>query len=226
MDLINGAGVIRFTGNATSKATLDGETSIANADTIEYDDLVKLGIVLDNNRCPKNTKLISGSRMVDTKVVNSARYVYIGSELIPSVMRMTDYHSNQAFIPVAQYAAAGNIARGEIGSVGDFRFIVVPEMMKEAGVGATVSTNAGFYETGGKYDVFPMFVVGDGLFTTIGFQTDGKSSKFKVKHMKPGTTHRPEDPYGEIGFYSIKWYFGTMILRPERLALVWTVAEV
>ena len=33
------------------------------------------------------------------------------------------------------------------------------------------------------------------------------------------------DPYGETGFMSIKWYYGFMILRSERIGLVLTVAK-
>ena len=234
IDLLNGAGVVRYTGDATSTATLAGGTTLGAADVVTYDDLVKLSIELDNNRTPKNTKIISGSRMVDTKVVNAARYIYIGSELVPSIMRLTDYHSNKAFIPVAQYADAGNVARGEIGAIDNFRFIVVPEMMHWSAAGATVADPDGGElfrfssdEAGAmKYDVYPMLVVGDGSFTTIGFQTDGKTTKFKITTKKPGmATADRNDPYGEMGFSSIKWYYGSMILRPERIALVKTVAE-
>lgn len=224
IDLLNQAGVIRYTGAATKTAELSGESGAA--DVVSYDDFVKLGIELDNNRCPLNTTIIAGSRMVDTKVVNAARYVYVGSELSPSIMKMTDYHGEKAFIPVAQYANAGTVARGEKGAVDNFRFIQVPEMMKWEGAGGAVTTNGGYWETGGKYDVFPLLVVGDGSFTTIGFQTDGKSVKFKIIHKKPGeATADRNDPYGETGFFSIKWYYGTMILRPERIALMKTVAE-
>ena len=115
---------------------------------------------------------------------------------------------------------------GEIGSIAQFRIIVVPEMQSWAGVGATVSTNPGYRVTGTEYDVFPMLVVGDGSFTTIGFQTDGKTVKFKITTKMPGTaTADRTDPYGEVGFSSIKWYYGTMILRPERIAVIKTVAE-
>lgn len=236
IELLNAAGVIRYTGDATSTATLAGGTTLGAGDTVTYDDLVKLSIELDNNRTPKQTNIITGSRLVDTKVVNGARYMYIGSELVPSIMRMTDYHGNKAFIPVAQYASAGTVARGEIGAVDNFRFIVVPEMLKWEAAGATVADPDGgelFHfsadEAGAyKYDVFPMLVVGDGSFTTIGFQTDGKSVKFKIKHVKPESDiaySNENDPYGEKGFISIKWYNGFMALRSERLALVKTVAE-
>ena len=224
VDLLNGAGVVRLTGVATTAAELSGETGAISA--VTYDDLVKLNIELNNNRTPKQTKVISGSRMVDTKVVNAARIMYVGSEMIPAIMKMTDYHGNKAFIPLAQYAQAGSVIRGEIGSVDSFRIVEVPEMMKWAGAGAAESANAGYYATGGNYDVFPMMVVGDGAFTTIGFQTDGKTVKFKIKHVRPSENHSSTDPYGETGFYSIKWYYGTMLLRTERLAVIKTVAEI
>jgi len=225
IDLLNGAGVIRYAGAATSTATLNGNNAAETE--LAYGDLMRLSIDLDNNRCPKNTKLITGTRMVDTKTIDAARYMYIGSEMIPTIKEMTDSFSNQAFIPVQKYASAGNVAVGEIGSVDQFRIIVVPEMMHWAGAGAAVTTNTkGFRETNGNFDVFPMLVVGSGAFTTIGFQTDGKTVKFKITHKKPGkeTADSYNDPYGEVGFYSIKWYYGIMILRPERIALVKALA--
>ncbi len=241
IDLLNAAGVVRYTGSATSTATLQGNdiaspfASDNTNDAVTYDDLVKLGIELDNNRCPKNSTLIAGSRMVDTKVVNAARYIYIGSELLPTIMRMTDYHGNKAFIPVAQYASAGTVARGEVGAIDNFRFIVVPEMMHWDAAGATVDAlneegSAYRYSATAdgaalKFNVYPMLVVGEGSFTTIGFQTDGKSVKFQTKHVAPGDNHTTDDPYGDMGFHSIKWWNGFMTLRPESIALVKTIAE-
>ena len=65
-----------------------------------------------------------------------------------------------------------------------------------------------------------------GSFTTIGFQTDGDNTKFKILHKAPGSAMASRnDPYGKIGFYSIQWWYGTMILRPEWIALVKVVAE-
>lgn len=233
IDLLNAAGVIRFAGAATSTATLAGSTAAGNAeDVIVYDDLVKLSIELDNNRTPKNTKMITGSRMTDTRVVNAARYAYCGSELQPAIMRMVDYHNERAFLPVAQYGEAGMIARGEFGAVGDFRIIIVPEMMHWEAAGAAVGDvtdevcNWGRDDAGAaKVNVYPFLVVGDASFTTIGFQSDGKSVKFTITHKGPGKeTADRNDPFGEVGFYSIKWYYGFMVLRPERIALLKSVA--
>ena len=219
VDLLTGAGTVRYAGDATSHATI-GEN-----DVVTYGTLMRLSIDLDNNRTPKHTKIITGSRMVDTKVLPACRVAYIGSELIPTFKAMVDLHGDPAFIEVSKYASGGTTLRGEIGSVGDFRLVVVPEMMKWAGAGADASASTICYETNSKFDVFPILVVGDESFTTIGFQTDGKSVKFSITHKKPGKeTADRNDPYGETGFMSIKWYYGFMLLRPERIAVLKTAA--
>ena len=221
IDLLNSAGVVRYAGSATSNATID------NTSTVDYNDLLRLSIDLDNNRTPKQTTVFTGTRMVDTKTIPAARVLYIGSELIPTIEAMQDLHSNQAFIPVQHYAGGGNILNGEIGTVGYFPVVVVPEMLKWAGAGAAATGTATHYETEGAYDVFPMLCVGQGSFTTIGFQTDGKTVKFKIIHKKPGEeTADRNDPYGELGFMSIKWYYGFLLQRPERIGLIKTSAAV
>jgi len=224
IDLLNAAGVIYFAGDATEDAEMSG---VADAVTeVSYADLSRLSVELDNNRAPKSTKVISGSRMVDTRVIRGGRVMYIGSELTQTVEQMVDYFGNQAFISVAHYADAGTILNGEIGTVGQFRLVVVPEMMHFSGAGAVEGVNSGYRATGGNYDVFPMLVVSDASFTTIGFQTSGNTVKFNIKHAKPGSPESyANDPYGETGFMSIKWYYGFMALRPERIAILKTVAK-
>jgi N4-gp56 family major capsid protein len=221
IDLINAAGVVRFAGDATTNA------EIQSSDLVTYGDLLRVSIQLDQNRCPKQTKIITGSRMIDTKTIPSARVAYIGSELLPTFRAMKDLHDNPAFVGVERYGdAVGTTLNGEVGTVDQFRLVVVPEMMKWAGAGADASGDATCYETAGRYDVFPILVVGDESFTTIGFQTDGKTVKFKIMHKAPGEAMATkEDPYGETGFMSIKWYYGFMALRPERIALIKTAAK-
>lgn len=220
IDLLTSAGVVKYAGDATSNLTM-GEN-----DLVTYGDLMRLSIDLDNNRTPKGTKVITGSRMVDTRVIPAGRIAFIGSELLPTFKAMKDLHNNPAFIEVHKYAAGGPTVTGEVGSVDNFRIVVVPEMMKWAGAGADASASATSYETANKFDVFPILVVGDESFTTIGFQTDGKTVKFKIYHKAPGeATADRNDPYGETGFMSIKWYYGFMVLRPERLAVLKTVAR-
>lgn len=224
IDLLNAAGLVYFAGAATDDSELSGADGAVTE--VTYADLTRLSVELDNNRCPKHTKIISGSRMVDTKVIRGGRVMYIGSELTLTVETMVDHHGNPAFISVAHYANAGTLLNGEIGTVGPFRMVVVPEMMHWAGAGAAEGTNDGYRVTNGSYDVHPMLVVGDGSFTTIGFQTNGKTVKFSIKHAKPESPESyAQDPYGETGFMSIKWYYGFMTLRAERIGMIKTVAR-
>lgn len=219
VDLLNAAGTVRYSGNATSKASIDA------ADVVTYDTIMRLSLDLDKTRTAKHTKIITGSRYTDTRTVYGCRVMYIGAELVPLLKAMKDYHDEPAFIPSHKYADAGEILRGEIGSIDQFRIIQVPEMLKWAGVGATAS-DATFHATNGKYDVFPMLVVGNESFTTIGFQSNGKDQKFKIIHKKPGeATADRNDPYGELGFMSIKWFYGFLAWRPERIGLIYTSAK-
>lgn len=218
IDLINNAGVVRYTGNATNNYTLNEN------DELTYRDLMQLSIDLDNNRCPKQTTIITGTRLTDTKVIPACRVAYIGSELIPTLEAMVDLHGAKAFIPVEMYAAGATVLTGERGRVGDFRFIVVPDMVRFAGEGGA-STSGAFYDTNGMLDVFPILVVGEESFTTIGFNTDGKSSKFKTKNMKPDELYSLDNPFGKKGFMSIEWWYGFLLLRGERLALIKTVGK-
>jgi N4-gp56 family major capsid protein len=226
IDLLNNAGVTLYGGTATSKGTITGEG--ANISTLSYDMLVKVGIELNNNRCPKDTEIITGSRMIDTRVIPAARYAYIGSALKPSLLKLVDYHGNKAFIPVQEYADAGNIARGEIGAVDNIRFIEVPEMFHFEGMGGIATgANAGYkYDMGNnRYNVYPILIVGSGSFTTIGFQTGGDDVKFRIIHKKPSAqTADRHDPYGKTGLYSIQWWYGFMALRPEWIACLNVVA--
>ena len=238
-DLLAAAGTVLFAGAATSDAEITGEvvpevvgtSPEIPASVVTYQNLMRLDQILNDNRTPKQTKIIVGSRMIDTKTIPSGRVMFIGSELVPLVRGMTDLFDNEAFIPVQQYGDAGTIMNGEIGSVDAFRIIVVPEMLHWAAAGAEVDDNPGYRTsmdgTDEKYDIYPMLVVGDDSFVTIGFQTDGKTVKFSVMTKMPGReTADRNDPYGETGFSSIKWYYGILIKRPERIGLVKTVAPI
>ena len=236
-DLITTAtssGTAYFCSSAPGTDALAGSTVASGAtrtalklgvdEVVVYNDFMNLSIALDDNKTPKQTKVISGSRMIDTKTVNGGRIMYIGSELIPVVRKMTDITGSgvgSGFVSVEKYADAANTVHGEIGTVDQFRIVVVPEMQNDRKGGAASASADGTGKNGA--DIFPMLVVGDGAFTTIGFQTDGKSVKLSVNHKKPGKEIASlDDPYGEVGFYSIKWYYGFMALRPERLGIIWT----
>ena len=236
-DLLAAAATVLFAGVAVADDEITGEEVnlgngvMAPASIVDFKNLTRLDQILTDNRTPKQTKVITGSRLTDTKTLPSGRVMYTGSELMPLLRTMRDAFGQPAFIAVQHYADAANVLNGEEGAIGPFRLIQVPEMLHWAGAGAVVVNNPGFRTTtvngDERYDVFPLLVVGDDSFSTIGFQTDGKTVKFDITTKMPGAaTADRTDPYGESGFSSIKWYYGILIKRPERLALIKTVAPI
>ena len=250
-DLLASAGVVVFPGGATGEDKLGvtaagGAVKGDTATVVTYDTLMRLDRILTDNRTPKKTKVITGSRFIDTKTLPACRVAYVGSEVVPLLHKMKDYFGNQAFIEVQHYADAGNVLNGEIGAIGHIRFIEVPEMLHWAGVGGLTAandknTNDGTSTDGAgyrvsksaksneaqknRYDVFPILVVGDDSFATIGFQTNGKTVNFNIKTQMPGKPSY-EDPYGLTGFSSIQWFYGFLCKRPERIGLIKTIAPI
>lgn len=236
MDLLAAPGVVLYAGAATDVDEITGEVdTVPTPDTpasiVDYEDMMRLDQILTDNRTPTQTTIINGSRLIDTVTLGATRVLFVGSELVPLLKRMKDLFNNKAFIEVQHYADAGTLMNGEVGSIDKFRIIQVPEMLHWAGAGAAVTDNPGYRTTtvGGveRYDVYPMLCIGEDSFVTIGFQTDGKTVKFNVMTKMPGKeTADRNDPFGETGWSSIKWYYGILIKRPERIGVIKTVAPI
>ena len=218
-DLLNAADVKVFPGVATAVNQISGDSG--SVDLLTVGDLKRLSVTLDDNRTPKKTTIIKGSQMTDTRVISASRIAYIGSELQIMISDWDD------FVPVEKYASAATLMNGEIGAIptAHLRIVVVPQMMRWQGVGAEEGTNAGYQATGGRYDVAPLLVIGDQAFATIGLQGMGGKGKqkFRIIVKKPGeATADRTDPYGKIGFSSIKFFYGFIKLRGERMAVAYS----
>lgn len=218
-DLLNAADVKIYPGVASSVSEVSGANGAVTL--LDVGDLKRLSVILDDNRTPKKTTIIKGSRMTDTRVISASRIGYMGSELQIMISDWAD------FVPVEQYADAATIMNGEIGAIptAHIRLIVVPQMMRWQGVGAAEGTNGGYQATGGRYDVAPLLVIGNEAFATIGLQgmTGKGKAKFRIIVKKPGEkTADRTDPYGKIGFSSIKFFYGFIKLRGERMAVAYS----
>lgn len=231
-DLLAAAGVEYFTGGATDDNEITAEViGGVPASIVSYNDLMRLDQILTDNLTPRDTDILTGSQNVDTRTIAAARVAFIGSELVSTLRAMKDLHNEPAFVPVHKYGAATKPMDGEVGSIDAFRFVVVDQMQHWAGAGKTVVTNPGYRTSivGGavKYNVYPILVIGSDSFATIGFQSGGGTYKFDITTKMPGKEMANlTDPYGETGFSSIKWYYGFLVKRPERIAVLKTVARV
>lgn len=219
LELLAAAAIRKYAGKALKDTDMD-ETCI-----VEYGDLSRLAVDLDNTHTPRNTRILSGSSSIDTRTVNSARVAFVGTEIQQDFKRMKDYHDSPAFISVEKYASQDKIIRSEVGAIDAFRFVSTNTMMKWAGAGKTVTDDKGIYTTNGKADIFPILVVGDDSFNVITFKADGKNTRFRTIVHAPGTYADRSDPFGKIGYMSIQWWHGVLIKRPERIALLKTTVR-
>lgn len=225
-DLLAASEVNRTYGGvvATSLVTCNKAAVLTFADLRLMEQELKKALV------PRDTKIISGSTKIGTKVVQKAYYAYVGQELYPTLQDMTNTAGNEVWEPVESYidAAGSNTAMGEIGRIGGFRFIEVENMQKYMGTGAADSgladddNVAGFHSSTIPYglpnagtegfDVFPVLFVGSDSFATVGFE--GDSAKIKTAMPKADAN---VDPHGKNGSMAIAWYYGILIYRSERI---------
>ena len=220
-DILNAAGTIYVPGTGLANLAAQGVTPTSLKAAVDgtaiptYGDFQKLKLALDD----------------------PARFAFISNALIPMLEKIKDYNNNPAWVPVEQYAAGGYTHPKEVGKIGNFRFVVVPEALYWGGAGATQdlttqgSTDGNYRGTtvgnATKFDVYPILIIGDDAFTTLGFQTTGRDGKVKVYTKMPGmATADRTDPYGKTGFTSMQWWYGFLAQRPERIAVMYTVAEV
>jgi len=229
-DLLSASEVNRTFGGTTA-TTLK---TCNQAAVLTYSDLRLMEQELKRLLVPRDTKIITGSTKIDTKVVGKAYYVYVGQELTPMLEDM-QHNSINVYVPVEQYAEAGVVADGEIGKIGRFRFIEVDNMQKYRGLGAKDDTGdndtAGYHSSTAAigatdagddcFDVFPVLFVGSESFATVGFE--GDSSQIKTA-MPKADAHN--DPFGKNGSMSIAWYFGTLIYKAERIMQIAVCAPI
>ncbi len=195
-------------------------------DVISYDSLVALEQELRRDDVPMDTEMLTGTNLTDTRVVEDAYIAYVNLEVVPTLQAMTGPGGALVWKDKSTYGAAITPLEGERGSIGAFRFVVVPDLQVERGAGETVgadnsgnvgdsgnaATQAATFKTAGKYDVFTMMVVGDDSFSITGFGGESTSAK----HIAPrADVHN--DIYGEVGGVSAKWSYGYLPYRPERI---------
>ena len=206
IDMLNAAGVVAY-GGGKSKIS-----DLVAGDVPTYDLIRQTCKQLFINKAKKNKTLIDGSVKIDTRTINSAWLAFISSDMKYTLESVKDNDGNTAWIPAYKYAAAGTLAKGEVGAIHDTRFIEAPRMMGHdtgaviPGDGTTtVPTAAILYVT-------------EDSFATVGLQGN-KKIVFKSKAPGKATEF---DPYGLKGLFSYSFFYASIAIRPERIAVIWT----
>ena len=218
---------------STDNAAVVDMADLDGLDTLSYDALTAFEQELQRDDVPMDTEILSGVDLVDTVTVEDAYIAYVNREAIPVLRRITGPGGALVWVEKSKYAAGTTLLEGEQGSIGSFRFVVVPDLQVYRGAGlevgldntgdagdaADAATQAAGYKTvktdGTFYDVFPMVVVGDDSYSITGFGGESTSAK----HIMPrADVHN--DIYGEVGGVSAKWSYGFLPYRPERIKML------
>ena len=228
-DMLSSAGIEIQAGGVT-KANLGNAIDATSALTVDATeplckvsfDLIRQGVkALVRNRAKRNTEIVTGSTKIGTKPVNKAFYAIVGPEVkydLETLTRGSSYETEFAYVPAYQYAGAGNLAEGEIGSMHDVRFIESEGAMIEVGAGAAVplnyAANGGTLSNDGtNFDVFPILFPTQGAFATVGLKGAGKVTFYSKAPSDVSLTN----PYGTKGFFSANMWYAGIALEPEKL---------
>ena len=225
-ELINNAGVNYFCGGAISNAAMTNRRG--KVCELTYEDLWKIRrILLDNHVHKIYTKHIGCWNLC------------CPPEFRNTLMTMKDTFDRQAFIPVQKYGTAENTVEGEIGHIIDFRIVEVPDMFRWEDAGdfisevVPVSDTEGhgrcvpaqedgvdntYINNGSRYTVFPLLIIGKDSFVKANFRNGKNCYRF---HQGLAV----DDPYVNHLTSSILRQNGTLIIHPERLMRIHTLAR-
>jgi N4-gp56 family major capsid protein len=234
-----------FAGSATGMHQVGNDVTAANGSDDDFGrvsfDLIRKGVrKLVRNRAPKTTKIVTGSTKVDTRTVNKAYYAIVGPEIkfdLENQTRGTGAETEYVYVPAYKYADATNLAEGEVGAMGDMRFIESESQLAYEGAGNVVPagyvgelatttltgaqatalntfTGTSNY-TGGqrRFNVYPILVPTEGAFATVGLKGHGK---IQFNSQAPSKIEL-SNPYGTQGFFSYNMWYAGIILREERM---------
>lgn len=219
-DMLSSAGIVINAGGNITKAQMG--TTVAADGTNEglYKvsfDLIRKGVkALVRNRAQRHTEVVDGSTKIGTKPVNKAFYAIVGPEVkfdLETLTRGTSYEKEYVYVPAYQYAAAANVAEGEIGSMHDVRFIESEGALVDAGAGAAIPASyvGTLSHNGTNFDVFPILIPTKGAFATVGLKGQGKVTFYSKAPSEVSLSN----PYGTKGFFSANMFYASIALKPE-----------
>ena len=224
-DMLSSAGIVINAGGNITKAQM-GTTITADGTNeglykVSFD-LIRKGVkALVRNRAQRHTEVVDGSTKIGTKPVNKAFYAIVGPEVkfdLETLTRGTSYEKEYVYVPAYQYAAATNIAEGEIGSMHDVRFIESEGALVDAGAGAAIPASyvGTLSHNGTNFDVFPILIPTKGAFATVGLKGQGKVTFYSKAPSDVNLTN----PYGTKGFFSANMFYASIALKPECIARI------
>lgn len=229
-DMLSSAGIVINAGGNITMAQMGSTIAADGTNESLYKvsfDLIRKGVkALVRNRAQRHTEVVDGSTKIGTRPVNKAFYAIVGPEVkydLETLTRGTSYEKEYVYVPAYQYAAATNLAEGEIGSMHDVRFIESEGALVEVGAGANIPASyvGTLSHNGTNFDVFPILIPTKGAFATVGLKGQGKVTFYSKAPSEVSLSN----PYGTKGFFSANMFYASIALKPECICRINVLAS-
>ena len=174
---------------STAKAYVVDMSDMDGMDTLTYDALTAFEQELQRDDVPLDTEILQGVDLVDTVTVEDAYIAYVNREAIPVLRRITGPGGALVWTEKSKYAAGTTLLEGEQGSIGSFRFVVVPDLAVYRGAGAAVGGALTTVTTGSFVvgDTYVIKTIGTTDFTLIGASASTIGVQFVATGVGAGT---------------------------------------
>jgi len=192
-----------FYAGGTSTATVKATVSKNLLDKVKRD--------LKRYYCKPQYKALKGSTDYATYPIQASYPVYAHTDL------ESDIKDLPGFKDVAEYGANQTISPNEIGSWGQFRFMVAPELTYYVGGGVAVASAPTLKaDDSTNVDVYPMIVLGANAFKQVALR--GLNS-IDANHIPHGVRDK-SDPGGQRGYVWASTWHAAEITNQDWLAVI------
>lgn len=196
---------------AATNAFYAGGTSTATVSaTVTKNLLDKVKRDLKRYHCRPQHKALKGSADYSTYPIQSAYPVYAHTDL------ETDIRNLPKFIDVSEYGSMQPLSPSEIGSWGQFRFMLSAELTYYPAGGAAVGTTGLKADDSTNIDVYPMIVLGADSFKQVALRG---MNAIQANHI-PHNQASKSDPGGQRGYVWAGTWHAAEITNQDWLAVI------
>lgn len=178
----------------TSRGTVDEAISIPT--------LRRMTRTLKSNHAKKKTRILSSSAAYNTYAVQAGYIVFVHTDA------QGDIEDLPGYIAVADYGSRQPISEHEIGTAGEYRFILSPELAPYTDSGATAA-GTGLETSGTSVDVYPFIVMGEDAVWDVALR--GLNS-VDPTHI-PANKKEKTDPLGQRGYVGASFWAAAMVVN-------------
>lgn len=186
----------------TSRLTVDEPIGLAI--------LRRMTKTLKANHAKKKTRILAPSPNYDTSAIQGGYIVFVHTNAQPDIEDLPDY------VPVAKYGSREPISEHEIGSCGEYRFILSPELAPYLAGGAALGST-GLESAGAtNIDVYPFIVMGEEAAFDVALR--GMDS-FNLVHI-PHTQKEKTDVLGQRGYVGAAFWSAVLVANQGWMGVI------